>query len=183
MKFLRSEGAYHFPENPVVAIASPLKALMDVDQVTILGLTAAVVGESPETDSLVMKGLWSLVYGSPCRSSGGFQKAARYFADVASSRERCHLGRGRSSHGFFLVISSQIVICRDLVEACRRKMLLRAFGSSPTCSKVDHKCCDVCTKTCSCGITVHPTIHPVKSDSSPKRHLVLPMEKSICSSS
>ena len=66
MKFLRSEGAYHFPENPVVVIASPLKALMD--QVTILrkkGLTAAVVEESPETDSRVKKGLCSLVYGSP----------------------------------------------------------------------------------------------------------------------
>ena len=55
MKFLRdrSEGAYHFPENPVVVIASPLKALLNVDQVTVLGLTAAVVGESPEIDSLV----------------------------------------------------------------------------------------------------------------------------------
>ena len=58
-------------------------------------------------------------------------------------------------------------------------MLLRAFGSSasPTCSKVDHECCDVCTKTCSCGITVHPTIHPIKSDSSPKRCLVLPRQE------
>ena len=72
MKFLRSEGAYHFPENPVVVIASPLKALMDVDQVTILGLTAAVV-ESPEIDYLVRKGLWSLVYGSP-EALVGFKK-------------------------------------------------------------------------------------------------------------
>ena len=73
MKFLRSEGAYHFSENPVVVIASPLKALMDIDQVTILGLTAAVVGESPEINSLVMKGLWSLVYGSP-EALVGFKK-------------------------------------------------------------------------------------------------------------
>ena len=42
--------------------------------------------------------------------------------------------------------------------------------------KVDHKCCDVCTKTCSCGITVHPIIHPIKSDS-PKRLLVLPRQE------
>ena len=34
----KSAGAYRFPENPVVVIASPLKALMDVDQVAILGL-------------------------------------------------------------------------------------------------------------------------------------------------
>ena len=58
-------------------------------------------------------------------------------------------------------------------------MLLRAFGSSASliCSKVDHKCYDVCTKTCSCGITVHPIIHPIKSDSSPKRCLVLPRQE------
>ena len=64
-------------------------------------------------------------------------------------------------------------------ETCR-KILLRAFGSSPTCSKVDRKCCDVCTKTCSCGIRVHPTIHPfiaIQSDSSPKPHLVLPRQE------
>ena len=63
MKFLRFEGPYHSPENPIVVIASPLKALIDQVTILVLGLTAAV--GSPETDSLVMKGLWSLACGSP----------------------------------------------------------------------------------------------------------------------
>lgn len=53
-------------------------------------------------------------------------------------------------------------------DICRRKMLLESFGASRAWTEVDHKCCDVCTRGCSCGSQFHPSSHPLiaaRSDS------------------
>lgn len=67
MKYARAGGDYDFPDDPVVLIVCPLNALIH-DQVSALrkkGLSAAIVGETAETDSLVKKCMFSLVYSSP----------------------------------------------------------------------------------------------------------------------
>ena len=64
---LAASGFTRFPPDPIVLVVSPLKSLMR-DQVSILstrGISAAAVGDSKQSDSDIMAGKFSFVYGSP----------------------------------------------------------------------------------------------------------------------
>ena len=40
-------------------------------------------------------------------------------------------------------------------SSCRRDLLLSVFGASSVPPRVQHKCCDICAKTCGCCDTEH----------------------------